>query len=498
MSNKKSATSRPKSSLSNRTLWTYSAGGVGRDMSYTLYSTYLLSFILYTKELTNPQFAAISVIMVICRVWDAANDPIMGGIIENTKSRWGKFKPWILIGVLTNSIVLVAMFSAPIYGWAFVVFFAFMYLLWDITYTMNDIGYWSMLPSLTSNMEDRNRLTSLANLFAGLGGVLTIALVPIFTAGEKTIGGNALTAYSVVATFIACCFIGCQIMTVAGVQESQREEKADESVGVRKLVKIIINNDQLLWVALALLLYSLGSGVVTGIGTNYIYFQYGYNGMFVTAFAVVIGAAAGLVMILFPVLSSKFTRRTLITAAIVMIICGYMGVFLFGFFTTSFYLLCAAGFIAGIGQGIFYMVITVNITNTVEYNEWKTGKRNESIIFSIRPFTTKLGSALQQLVVMVIYIALNVTDTTNAISFAEREAKINPAFTETMKRKVINDAIAKVPGSTLVHMRGAMTLLPAILLFFAYLVLSKKCTIDEVKYAEMLEDIEKSKQETEV
>lgn len=496
MSDKTTAAARPKDALSKRTLWTYTAGGIGRDMSYTLYSMYLLSFILYTKELTNPQFAAISVIMIICRAWDAVNDPVMGGIIENTKSKWGKFKPWILLGVLTNSVVLVALFSVPVYGWGFVVFFAFMYLIWDITFTMNDIGYWSMLPSLTSSMQDRNKLTSLANLFAGLGGILSVALIPIFTAGKYTIGGNAITAYSVVTVFIACCFIGCQIMTVVGVQEKHKDVKPEESMGIRQMLKVIVNNDQLLWVALVLFLYSLGSGIITGIGTNYIYFQYGYNGMYVTLFAVVFGAATGLVMLLFPTLSAKFTRRTLIAAATVMIVFGYITIFLLAFVTGSFYALCAAGFVVGIGQGIFYMVITINIANTVEYNEWKTGKRNEGLIFSIRPFTTKLGSAIQQLVVMVVYLTLNVTQTTNAISEAEKNAKIDPeVFTEAVKLDVIKDAIAMVPADTTMYMRAAMTFIPVVLLVGAFFVLRKKCTIDEKKYAQMLEDIDRAKQE---
>lgn len=495
MSDKKTVGAKPKNTLTKRTLWTYTTGGIGRDMSYTLYSMFLLSFILYTKQLTNAQFAAISTIMVFCRIWDAVNDPVMGGIIENTKSKWGKFKPWILLGVLSNAVILIILFSARLTGWSFVVFFAIMYLLWDITFTMNDIGYWSMLPSLTSDMKERNKLTSMANLFAGMGSIITVALVPILTAGEKTIGGNAPTAYMVVTIVIACVFVGCQVMTVIGVQEREKDVTVDESMGIRKMVKVILNNDQLLWVALVMLLYNLGSGIITGIGTNYIYFAYGYNGWFVTLFAVIFGAATGFVMLLFPTISAKLTRRTMITIATSLIVGGYVGMFLIAFITSSFYVLCAAGLFVGIGQGILYMVITINIANTVEYNEWKTGRRNEGLIFSIRPFMAKLGSALQQLVVMVVYLTLNVTDTTNAISAAENAAKMDSGFTEAMKLAQIKEAISLVPSDTTVYMRAAMTFIPAVLLICAFIVLRKKCTIDEVKYAQMLEDIERRKQE---
>ncbi len=493
MSRNKAPAVKPKG-LTKRTLWTYTTGGIGRDMSYSLYSMYLLSYILFTKSLTPGQFAAISTIMVICRIWDAVNDPVMGGIIENTKSKWGKFKPWILIGVLTNAVVLVVLFSMPITGWAFVVFFAFMYLLWDITFTMNDIGYWSMLPSLTSDMQERNKLTSMANLFAGVGAILTVALVPILTAGKMTIGGDALTAYSVVTIVIACCFVGCQVMTVMGVQEREKDVKVEESMGIRAMLKVITGNDQLLWVALVLLLYSLGSGIITGIGTNYIYFQYGYNGSFVTIFAIIFGAASGLVMLLFPVMTKKYSRRSLITLAIGLIVAGYAGIFLLSFISTNFYLMCAAGFLVGIGQGIFYMVITINIANTVEYNEYKTGKRNEGIIFSIRPFTTKLGSALQQLVIMAVYLVLNVTKTTNAISDAETAVKTG-AITEAAKLEQIQGILAQVPADTTMYMRACMAFIPVVLMIFSYIVLKKKCTIDEKKYAEMVEEIERSKQE---
>ncbi len=484
---KSGAETSPK--ISQRNLWTYSAGGIGRDMAYTLYSTFLLTFILYTKNLSDSQFTAISIIMIICRIWDAANDPIMGGIIENTRTKWGKFKPWILIGVLTNSAVLVTLFSMRIQGWGFVVFFAFMYLIWDITFTMNDIAYWSMLPSLTSNSKDRNLLTSLANVFAGMGSIIAISLIPLLTVGKHTIGGNAVTAYSCVAALIVLCFIGGQIMTVFGVKETNVSIKNDESsIGLKKMLKIIIGNDQLLWVALVMLLYNTGSAIITGLGTNYIYFQYGYNGSFVTTFVILFGAASGVIMLLFPVLTSKFTRKTLITASIICIVFGYLAIFLVSFLTTSFAILCISGAFIGLGQSTIYMVLTINITNTVEYNEWKTGSRNEGVIFSIRPLMAKMGSALQSLVILVVYLALGVTETTNKISDIENAVN-KGLITADQKAAAIEEIRLAVPANTTLYMRACMVFIPIVLLMAAFFVMKKKCTIDEVKYNEMVADI---------
>lgn len=478
----------PARQLTRRTLFTYSLGGIGRDMAYSLYSTYLLSFILYTKNLSDGQFAAISVIMIICRIWDAVNDPMMGGIIENTHTKMGKFKPWILIGVLSNSVILVTLFSARLQGWGFVVFFVFMYLLWDITFTMNDIGYWSMLPSLTTDTKDRNLLTSLANLFAGLGSILSLAFIPLLTVGSMAIGGSTVTAYSAVAVIISACFIGCQVMTVVGVQERGDTHANEESVGFGKMVKIITGNDQLLWIALVMLLYNLGSAIITGLGTNYIYFQYGYNGSYVTLFVVVFGAASGIIMALFPFLSSHLSRKALMRGSIAMILVGYFSIFAFSYISLNFYLLCAFGLVIGIGQAVFYMVITINITNTVEYNEWKTGSRNEGIIFSIRPFMAKMGSALQQLVIMIVYLALGVTQVTNSISDAEN-AVSRGLMSEQAKLTEIAGILESVPSGTTTAMRVCMVFIPMALLTLAYITMRKKCTIDEKRYDEMLEDI---------
>ncbi|HRR35978.1 MAG TPA: MFS transporter, partial [Clostridia bacterium] len=177
----------------NRNKWFYSLGGIGRDMAYQLFSAYLLTYVMFTKTLTNAQFAAISIIMVICRIFDALNDPVMGGIIENTRMKWGKFKPWIVIGALTNAVVMVIYFSSPLEGWPFVIFFACMYLLFDITFTMNDIGYWAMLPSLAKDQKQRATLTSMANLFASIGAIIAFATIPILTNGPNAIGGNSIT-----------------------------------------------------------------------------------------------------------------------------------------------------------------------------------------------------------------------------------------------------------------------------------------------------------------
>ncbi len=131
--------------ITKRNLIMFPLGTVGRDMMYNLVNSYLLTFVLFTRELNAAQLGAITAIMVAARVFDALNDPIMGNIIERTRTRWGKFKPWLVIGILTTSLVIYGAFNTTLQGWGFVAFFGLIYLLYSITYTMHDISYWGMV-----------------------------------------------------------------------------------------------------------------------------------------------------------------------------------------------------------------------------------------------------------------------------------------------------------------------------------------------------------------
>jgi len=139
-----------------KNLLMFPLGTIGRDMVYCLVTNFLLTYILFTKGLTPAQLAAVTAIMVIARVFDALNDPIMGNLIENTKSKWGKFKPWLVIGMLLTSVVVYMVFSTNLKGWDFIILFGVFYFSFSIAYTMHDISYWGMVPALSSDASARN------------------------------------------------------------------------------------------------------------------------------------------------------------------------------------------------------------------------------------------------------------------------------------------------------------------------------------------------------
>ena len=159
--------------LSKRNLFSFSLGTIGRDAACAgLFMNNILNYVYFTKRLNASQFAVLTFLMAAAKVFDAFNDPVMGNIIDGTKSRFGKFKPWIAIGMFTSAIVVLLSFTNNLQGWAYVTFFGLLYFAFSITFTMNDISYWGMIPSLARNSADRDKLTSLTVFCATLGGCL--------------------------------------------------------------------------------------------------------------------------------------------------------------------------------------------------------------------------------------------------------------------------------------------------------------------------------------
>lgn len=470
-----------------KNLWMYPLGTVGRDMVYTLFTNYILTFILFTRTLTASHLAAITAIMIGARVFDALNDPVMGNIIERTRSRWGKFKPWLLAGILSTSLVVYAIFNTKLQGWPFVWFFGFIYFMYSITYTMHDISYWGMVPALSSDGHSRNQFTSRATLFAGIGGTLAAILIPMFTTGSNAIGGNTATAYGVVA--LAICIIAPLFLgfTLFGVKENRSDmTNPPMRISFRMIIKTITSNDQLLWISLIFLIQQIGNGIVLGgVGSTYIYFEFGYNGSLYSLFTTVGMSATAFLMIFYPSISKKVPRKKLMTLMQIVSAVGYCFMLAAGLLMsatmTKFIVITIGYMLANFGQYCFYLIMMISIINTVEYNEYKYGSRNEAIITSLRPFLTKLGSALVVAITSISYLAFGVTGFTNRISDMENQAA-RMLVTETEKLSLINTILLEVQTSQTKGLLITFTLLPLALMFFSYCIYQKKYQLDETEY----------------
>ncbi len=490
-----------------RNLIMFPLGTVGRDMVYNLVTSYLLTFVLFTRNLNTAQLSAITAIMVAARVFDALNDPIMGNIIERTRTRWGKFKPWLVIGILTTSLVIYAAFNVKLQGWSFVWFFGVIYFLYSITYTMHDIAYWGMVPALSSDANTRNQLTSRATLFAGIGGMLAAALIPNFTAGDNALGGNAVTAYGLVALGVAILAPLFLAFTVFGVTE-QRDyhDEPAPPISFKKIIGTITGNDQLLWISLIFLLQQIGNGIVlSGIGQTYIYVEFGYRGIFFTVFQMLGMAVTGLLMIFYPAISRHMNRKKLMDLLMLVSFIGYVIMLLPGLLLKTggpavagmdlkFLLVTLGYMLANFGQYGFYLIMMISIMNTVEYNELKHGTRDEGIVSSLRPFLTKLASALTVAIANITYIVFHILEYTNGIASYEQMAN-QGAMTSEEKADAITQLLQGVRSSQSLGLLLVMTVLPCALMFASYVLYKRRYKLDEAEYDRICRELERRKAE---
>lgn len=227
----------------------FGIGAVGKDMVYMLSASYIL---YYYQDIMGVSAVAMGIILLAARVFDAFNDPIMGVIVAKTKTRWGKFRPWLFIGTLTNAVVLFLMFAAPpaLNGAGLVAYAAITYILWGVTYTMMDIPFWSMIPAFTKAGKERETMSALGRSCAGVGSALvTIVTVLVVKAlGTMAAGADASakvierSGYKWFSLIIAVLFVLFTVLMCISIKEKSTVDMESPSVGA--MFKALLRNDQ--------------------------------------------------------------------------------------------------------------------------------------------------------------------------------------------------------------------------------------------------------------
>ncbi|MDY6011964.1 MFS transporter [Clostridium sp.] len=202
--------------LSFKQKYSFGVGALGKDLCYSIVSYYLM---IYFTDLVGLTPAFVGSLFLVARLWDAVNDPMMGMIVDNTRTRWGKFRPWILIGAVINGIILVFLFKNPdtLSSSSKYVYYSIMYIVWGMTYTIIDIPYWSMLPSLSRTNEERAQMSVIPRIFASCAWLImgTFGLAFI----DKLGNDNKGKGYEYLAMVVAIVFIITAIITVVNVKD---------------------------------------------------------------------------------------------------------------------------------------------------------------------------------------------------------------------------------------------------------------------------------------
>lgn len=440
----------------NRNRYFFGLGTVGRDMFYAFESNAILYFLSDVLSLPLWVFAATSMVLSVLRVFDALNDPITGLIIDNIHSPWGKFKPAILVGGVGSAIFYLMLFGNIGTGWGFIILFAVAYLLWDITYGINDIAYWTLLPALTTDQKQREKNGAFARICANVGMfAIMIGWQPITQAM-----GNTPKSWFLVACVMCVFYLGFLCFPLFGVKEDRSIVQSEEKTTLRQMWQAISKNDQLLWTTLAMGLFQVGYCTTTGFAIYYMKYLFGNENMY-AVLAAVCGVAQLAALGIFPLFSRRFNRRQLYSGATALVLVGYL---VFFFAEHSLILIAVSAVLLFIGQAFIQLLMLMFLADTIEYGQWKLRKRNESITFSIQPLVNKIGGALST---GIISIALIVSGIKRG---EETAAAIGPA----------GQAAVKV----------AMLAIPLVMIVAGFFIYLKKYKIDETFYASILRDLE--------
>ena len=516
------------------TKWFYPFSGIFRDACYALVGSFLLQYAITSGVLSSDsstfaaQYGVITIAMMIALVWDGINDPIMGFIVEKVHFKLGKFKPWILIGAIGNTLAVILLFLVrPANGWVFVALMIVFYVLWDTFFTMNDIGYWAMLPSLSNDDQERASLTSRVTICAAIGGFLMTAAATLLpTMFGASSGKGAAAVYAIMAIVVSLLFLASQAAVFFFCQEKARDlkqEEASEKSSLVDLFKVVGKNPQVRYVVIAMFLYYLASGVLTGgIGLNYYYLSVGYGsssgGFVVTLISVFYVFSMIASQALYPVIAKKMKKQKILTIAVIISLVGALGFFLtcFPLFGDKPISLMLSGttpaygegmnfgwglgglmfcnylfpFVFFFGAGLVYMVILVMFQDSIDYNEYQFGERKESVISAWRPLDVKLGSALLRGFQYLIFLSAGVMGVVNGISTAEGKLNSGEYNSDSFVGKIAELMNDVTKGS--LNVIGLWIFIILALCFVAVWVLIHfGYKINEESHKEMVDELEK-------
>lgn len=446
----------------------YGLGAVGKDMVYMLSASYIL---YYYQDILGVSAVAMGIILLVARIFDAFNDPIMGVIVAKTRTKWGKFRPWLFIGTLLNAIVLYLMFAVPptLDGAGLVAYAAVFYILWGVTYTMMDIPFWSMIPAFTEGGQEREGLSTLARSCAGVGSaiitIITMLCVPALGKGDER-EGFRLFALIIAIVFIAVISFACMM-----IKEKSTVDVDSPSVG--QMFKALVSNDQAMAVVITIVLINCSLYITSNLLIYFFKYDIGganWNDGYVL-FNTFGGAIQILSMMLFyPLLRKVVSAMQVFYISFAMAIGGYAILLLMMFSTvSSIYLLMIPGFFIFTAFGMLTVLTTVFLANTVDYGELKNNRRDESVIFSMQTFVVKLASGVAAMIASLCLSISNISNDTSAAVAAE------------------------TAGSSVAVLRMTMTVLPIAGLLVAVFIFAKKYILTDAKLKEISIELQKRK-----
>ena len=417
----------------------YGFGDVGCNFSWSFVVSFLMIF--YT-DVFGISMAAVATLMLVSRFWDAFNDPLIGSLSDRTKSRWGRYRPWLLFGAPITALVLLLCFWAhPDMDYTGkIIYMSITYGLLVLGYTCVNLPYGTLCGAMTQNIDERAQINTSRSVAAMIAiGVINIITVPLVKyCGDGTL--SSAQGFISVAAIYGLIFTFCHWFCFAKTKEMVKVEISSKAVPVSDQLKAVVKNKPFLMAVVGQLLFGF---ILYGRNADLIYyFKYveGNEDLFsffsgVIVVPSIIGAA------LFPLIF-KWTGNKGWAASVFSVLMGISMVALYFFSPNEspvlFYIFAALAqfFFSGFNTAIYAI-----IPDCVEYGEWKTGIRNDGFQYSFISLANKIGMALGTSLLALV------------MGWAGYEANVEQS--ETVK-EVIHHAFSTVPGVLWISTAGVM------------------------------------------
>lgn len=362
----------------------------GQNLVYATITTFLLLYLVQYVGISTAGIAVVTVVLTVARIVDAIADPVVGSLVDMTRTRWGKLRPFILFSAGPVAVFSILLFAVPdVDETAQLWYFAIVYLIWGLVYAACDVPLWGLIGSAFPERDLRARTIGSVRAFGAIAlGLATLGMPQLARALSG--GETTSTGWTLAVTVVSV--LGMGLFLLAFVVPRERSITTDP-LSIRQLFAALFANRPLL-VVLAGSVLGAGRYIVQSGGAVFVVIAYDDETVFTIVGA---GIILGMVIASFttPLLLRRFAGRTLILFSCVAGAVVYVAMYLVGF--ENLVVLTAFIFATGLLLGVFLVSQTTMIADAVDAAEERTGVRNDGISFATLTFVTKVMSALSVL-----------------------------------------------------------------------------------------------------
>lgn len=452
----------------------YACGTFGHDVFYAMIGTYFMIFV--TSNLFNSDnptndaymIGIVTTIILVLRIAELFVDPFIGNIIDKTKTRWGRFKPWVLGGAVIAAVTLAMLFtdfggltvSNPT---LYLVIFAVVYFIMDIFYSAKDVAIWSMIPALSFDSHEREVTATIARIGSVFGAqMVTVIVMPVvlyFSVNQNGGAGDPTGWFAFACIGGGIATLGAIILGLGTHEQENALRENKEETSAKDVLKVLTKNDQLLWMAIAYLVYGIGINIVNNFNLYYFIYVIGDA----TKFSIlgVINTVIGLLAVAaFPILTTKFSRRKLFFSSIAVMTAALV---LYAMSGTNVTLALVAAGLFTLPQALIFLVVLMTITDSVEYGQLKLGHRDEAVCLCVRPLVDKFAGAVSSGIIGLAAIWVGMTGGASA---------------------------SGLTADNMMRLQIIMFAAPIALMIVGALIYRAKVTLTEQEHARIVEELE--------